>query len=238
VPPKAEIEAMTVIALGRFNPQIFHPAWFAANNLLSEEEAAQASVEVVAAQVADFDAGWFNCHVAMDQFLVSSPVREQWEPLRDLVLGTFELLSHTPLRFVIISAEFHSALDSEERLHALGHALSPKALWEGFLTNPGMRSMTMQGDRTDGRLGSLSVTVEPSLRVRNAVYVRVNDQFDLLDPKTLSSGDGGEEEEEDLFRLNTFANNGAETLVRTVREAWAASVSFAEQAMTDILRFE
>jgi hypothetical protein len=53
-PPKPEIEGVGIVLVGSFNPRIFQPAWFAAENLIREEEEQAAKIELIHRQVAIF----------------------------------------------------------------------------------------------------------------------------------------------------------------------------------------
>jgi hypothetical protein len=39
-----EIQGMSIVLVGGFNPKIFHPAWFAAQKLIREKEAEEANI--------------------------------------------------------------------------------------------------------------------------------------------------------------------------------------------------
>jgi hypothetical protein len=45
--PPPEILGVEIVLVGSFNPKIFHPAWFAAQKLISQEAADESNVEVV-----------------------------------------------------------------------------------------------------------------------------------------------------------------------------------------------
>ncbi len=41
------IQSVNIVVLGKFNPSIFHPAWFAAQNLIRTKEADAANIQIV-----------------------------------------------------------------------------------------------------------------------------------------------------------------------------------------------
>jgi hypothetical protein len=57
---QAELEGLTIVVVGSFNPAIFHPAWFSRCNLIRQEEADSAKVEIVHSEVAQFSGDWFS----------------------------------------------------------------------------------------------------------------------------------------------------------------------------------
>src|SRR5882762_5070374 len=109
--------------------------------------------------------------------------------MRDLIVGTFNLLQHTPLHKLGINIDMHFRMDSEASWHAFGHRLAPKDLWQDTLKNPGMRSLTMEGQRPDAFRGYIRVQVEPSIKIHPGVYVRVNDHYEI---ETLQPGTGSD----------------------------------------------
>jgi hypothetical protein len=96
--PAIALEGVSIVLLGSFNPQIFQPAWFAAEELLRKEEAEAAEVAIIHRDIVSFSTSWMQLQVQLDRFMVSTADSAFYEPLRDLVLGTFQLLRHTPVQ--------------------------------------------------------------------------------------------------------------------------------------------
>jgi hypothetical protein len=179
--PRAKIalEGMTIVFRGAFNPAIFHPTWYQRHQLLPEDEAEKADVVVVSRDVAIFSTERFTFQVTDDRFAVATERTEAFDPLRDLAVGTFQLLSHTPLRLLGINRIVHFQVGSEDVWHEVGHRLAPKDVWLPVLERPGLRSLGVAGVRPDGRRGAVNVRVEPSGRIHPGVFVEVNDHFEL-----------------------------------------------------------
>lgn len=184
-----EMQGISVVWLGDFNPKIFQPAWFAAEGLIRKQEAEEANIEIIHPEVVSFALEWLRLQVTRERFFVSTTQEPYYEVVRDLVLGTFSLLRHTPVHKMGINTDMHFRMGSEDAWHAFGHRLAPKDLWQGILENPGMRSLTMEGRRPDGCKGSIHVKVEPSVRVHPGVYVNVNDHYEVADPKSVIGSD-------------------------------------------------
>jgi hypothetical protein len=108
--------------------------------------------------------------------------------LRDLAIGTFQLLSQSEVRAVGVNRHFHFQMPSEAAWHAVGHRLAPKEPWTGLLESPGMVTVHMKGIRSDGRKGAVNVVVQPSMTVKLGVYVQVNDHYDLMKEKKPGCG--------------------------------------------------
>ncbi len=185
--PQLIIQAANIIIRGQFIPTMFHPAWFATQNLIRQQEAEEAEIKVIVPDVAVFEAEWLQVEVTRDRFRAASFQEAFYESLRDVVVGTFTVLHQTPLRVMGINQEFHYEFDSEKAWHAVGNRLAPKPDWDEMLDNPGMKSLTMEGKRTDDYTGYIQVRVAPSTRARFGVFIEVNDHYVLTSEKEISA---------------------------------------------------
>jgi len=186
---RPDIQGLSVVFLGDFNPKIFQPAWFAAQGLIRQQEAEEAKVDIIHPEVVSFSLEWLALQVTREQCALTTTQEPYYVVMRDLIVGTFNLLQHTPLHKLGINIDMHFRMDSEASWHAFGHRLAPKDLWQDTLKNPGMRSLTMEGQRPDAFRGYIRVQVEPSIKIHPGVYFRVNDHYEI---ETLQPGTGSD----------------------------------------------
>jgi hypothetical protein len=229
-----DVSGRSVVLVGNFNPAIFHPQWFARTGLVPEEEASTATLELTAPQVSKFSINWFECQVTLDNFQVSTLQAEMEEPLRDLVVGTFALLPHTPVWAFGLNSDCHFSLPSVDVWHKLGHRLSPKEIWDGLLEDPGTRAVAIQGRRSDGVPGATLVRVEPSLRVHPGLYIGVNDHFDLR-PDALSTWEESVAAPIDEKAADSWTG-GATDAVAAIESEWSGSCERAHTIMQGLIR--
>jgi hypothetical protein len=211
-------EGRSVVIAGRFNPAIFQPAWFPSVNLLRPKAAERARIELLTEDVAAFQAGWLSLQATQEQFVAATTDPLSYELLRDLVVGVFTVLSHSPTSALGLNHDFHYRVPSEAEWHALGHRLAPKEPWADTLNQPGMRSLTMQGVRRDSNRGSIFVKVEPSLKMdpgQVGLFVGINDHY------TLSKKDD--------FEMTT------DTLIDLINRDWDESSVQAETIIAAVL---
>ncbi|MFC1926025.1 hypothetical protein ACFLW2_04955 [Chloroflexota bacterium] len=187
MPPQIEIQAANIVIRGDFNPAIFHPSWFASYELIRQEEADAAKIQIVHPDAAVFSTDWLEFNVMRDRFLASTKLESHYDSIRDLVISILGLLSQTPLKAMGFNREFHCRLQSVEAWHSLGHKLAPKIYWEELLANPGMKSLTIQGTRSDSLAGYIQVKVEPSNIIEHGIFVTVNDHYILHSDKPSSA---------------------------------------------------
>ena len=69
---KPKIEALSVVLLGSFNPQIFQPAWLAAEGLIRKEEGQDAKIQVIHPEISAFSLGWAAIDVTHERYAVET----------------------------------------------------------------------------------------------------------------------------------------------------------------------
>lgn len=197
-----EIEGHSIVFLGSFNPQIFQPSWFGNEGLIRKEEAESAKIEVVHREIVSFSTESFRLEVLPERILFSTSQPQFYDPLRDLALGTFRILRHTPVEKMGINRDLHFRMESEEAWHSIGDRLAPKEPWVDLLQEPGLKGLSIQGTRTGKYKGAIVVRVEPSGRIKPGVFITINDHYDL-DPES---------------------GHGADKMLEALDESWKGSL--------------
>jgi len=206
-----------IVLVGSFNPAIFQPAWLAANQLIREDEAEVAEVKVIHPEVTIFDLKWAHVQVTQDRFSVNTEQEPYFEVIRDLAIGVFRLLEHTPVKALGINTSAHYKVQGEEELNKIGDALVPKKVWDKATNSPGVVKLTVQGSRDDDSRGYTQITVEPSAKVKYGVSFNLNDHFNVLDEKSTL---------------------GCKEMIDTLEGAWKASEERANHIINTILGAE
>ena len=184
-----EIEDVSIVLIGNFNPAIFTPAWFVLHKLLPEREAASAQLVVAHDEIVQFSTEWLRLEITRNRFLAESG-RAPHVRVRDLVIRVFqEHLHHTPVRAFGINRSVHFLVRSFAARHALGRKLVPVDPW-GKLGKElgldgqygGLRSLRMTQGKPEGRPdgGQINIFVEPSNQIGNGrlgVCVGCNDHY-------------------------------------------------------------
>lgn len=176
------IQGMSIVFLGDFNPKIFQPAWFAQENLIRAQEAEAADIKIINPEIVIFEFEWLSVQITRDRCIFGTTQEAYYEIVRDLCLGTFKLLRHTPIQKMGINRDYHFKMNSLEEWHAFGHKVAPKELWNNILKTPGLTTLTIEGMREDGFKGYIRVKVEPSKRVHPGIYIQVNDHYETEEP--------------------------------------------------------
>ncbi|MEW6277334.1 MAG: hypothetical protein AB1758_01845 [Candidatus Eremiobacterota bacterium] len=210
---RLEVEGKSIVMLGDFNPKIFQPAWLLSRDLVRQSEADQAEVQIIHAEVSSLEFEGYSIVVTRERFQISTSQAPFYPVIRDLVVGAFTLLSHTPIRALGLNTDGHFRMPSHEEWHGFGHRLTPKeGLWEGILKSPGMRSLTVEGIRPDLCPGYIRVKVEPSNLLIPGVFVSINDH---LEPAN--------------------AGVGCAPVVECLRQQWQEAQDRAQRILTTIV---
>jgi hypothetical protein len=215
--PELELEGCSVVALGSFNPAIFQPQWLAAKNLIRSSEADAAKIQIIHQQASIFSLDWLTLQVTPDRFSVETSDPTKILPLRDLVIGTFKILEHTPLTSYGFNCHRHYRMPSEPEWHAFGHFLAPKAIWKDILIEPGLRVLNMLGKRPDSD-AVIGIQIEPSLKIRPGVFFQINEHHDIAPKK--------DDDEEIIVSSNT--------LIESLRSSWDGFIAYSRDS-SDIL---
>jgi len=206
------IQGISIVLVGDFNPKIFQPAWFSAENLIRVTEAEAADIKIINPEIVIFKLDWLEVQVTRDRCSFITTQDAYYEVVRDLCLGTFKLLKHTPIQKMGINMDLHFKMRSIEEWHAVGHKVAPKELWNKTLKNAGLRSLTIEGVREDGLKGYIRVKVEPSRRVHPGIYIQINDHYETDD-----------------------SGIGCETIINILDLSWNRSFDKSEIIINDIL---
>ena len=170
---------LSIVVVGTFNPSIFQPSWFAQEELVRRAEADVAKLEIIHTEVTVFETEWFRLEATRDRLIVRSARESHFEALRDLVVGTLDLLRHTPTGVLGVNHDIVIQCPSREAFDQLGWTLAPRDNWLPVLERPGVARLHEMGQRTDGFEGYVQVIVEPILDGGTKIRLEVNDHFDF-----------------------------------------------------------
>lgn len=174
-----EQQGMSIAVLGDFNPSIMHPRWFADNALIRQDEANNANLDIVHKEVAAFRAESYAVQVTQDRFFVVTEDPTMFMPLRDLVLGTFMILEHTPIRAFGVNRFAHVKLSSEDDWHDFGNFYVPKDAWNEIVEDAGMKSVTISGRRKHAQDARIEFKLQPSAKTSYGVFIHLNEHYDI-----------------------------------------------------------
>jgi hypothetical protein len=206
---RSEDDIVTLVLIGKFNPSILQPRWMAGVNLFGEEEASEAKISLITQDTALFEVGeWLALHVTPERFQATGPFSHALK-LRDLVIGLFTVLEHTPLAHLGINRGMHFRLTDGDERDALGGKLAPPGVWPTRFAAPKMSTLSMKGGRANSKANWTTVTVEPSTRIPDVgVFVASHEHYEF---------------------------EGAEEAVKVLRSSFDDSVRFGREVAEALL---
>ena len=187
----AEIFTSAIVAVGDFNPAIFSPDWLERNRLIGKDDAdtvregGQGKSLLVSHQVAVFETKWFALQVLENQFSLTS--KDALSPaFKDLAVGIFQLVPHTPVTAVGLNFLGHYKLASEADYHRVGDVLAPKDIWKALYPDdmPGLADLTIRiqhGIRGEPlkTKDEKRIAIQPSDKIRFGAFLSYNDHHDV-----------------------------------------------------------
>lgn len=214
-----QLAMVSVVTVGKFNPSIAQPSWFASEGLITKAEADAAQIEVIHPEVSDFtvlssEGAALRVQVLRERLYIATEDARLFEMTRDLGVGILTLLRHTPVSKLGINYDCHVNMPSDDARNALGRRLAPPDPWNDVLRSPALLSLSMKSARADNLEGHVAVKVEPSPRLPFGVLVAVNDHFDITGP------DG----------------HGAEKVVDVLKTAWDLSLKRSREIVAKVTR--
>jgi len=177
--PTIVAEGASIVMIGQFNPAIVTPPWLERKGLLGPGESDEVTEQVIVPRTTVFALPSFRCEVTETRLNLQTEDPLEFSRLRDMAIGLLDSLPETPLAAVGMNRFFHFGYERREDFDALGDQFAPKALWAPILNLPGLRSMLMEGTRTDGYHGWVWIKMEPSNVHQQAVYIEHNDHVML-----------------------------------------------------------
>lgn len=155
----AETLTSVIVALGDFNPAIISPDWLEKNGLIGKDDADSTRENdhgqqlIISHQVSAFETDWFALQVLEGQFSLTSKAALS-PAFKDLAVGIFQLLPHTPVRAVGLNFIGDFKLHSLEDYYLLGDVLAPKDIWDTLYPD----------EPTSSGLGELMIRIQPVIR--------------------------------------------------------------------------
>jgi hypothetical protein len=203
-----QINTLSIVFAGEFNPVIIQPFWLAHKKLIREQEAENAKVDLIHHELVRIDFDWAFIEITKDRFEIRSSKEPYFEPVRDLALGIFNILKETPIRALGMNHIFHFALNDERRYYDFGDKLAPLKNWNTFMKDPKMLQLEIfEKTRPDGLNGHYRVRIQPSDQISPTnfgVAIYINNHF------SVEAGQKGRNRE----MLSTLAENWSNSFTR------------------------
>lgn len=187
----AEILTSAIVVIGNFNPAIFTPDWLELNGLIGEGDAdtardgSQGRDMIITRKVATFESDWFALEVLENKFTLTS--KGALSPaFKDLAIGVFQLVSHTPVMAVGLNFMGHFKLANEDDYHRIGDVLAPKKIWQSLYPDDmsGLADLSIRiqhgnrGEKLESN-DEKRIAIKPSDKFKFGVFQSYNDHRNI-----------------------------------------------------------
>ncbi len=178
-PSPDDLTAMQVVVIAPFSPRALQPLELRGLGVLSDEDVLEAEFDCLFEDLMTFRLPWMQATFETGRLVADTdPSNPKPEAIRDFVVLLLRSTKIRGIKAIGINHDLHFPVSDEQVWHKVGHKLAPKEdLWDHVLDHPGMEGISVSGLRKDGKLGKMTVRVEPSRRLKFGIYVNVNDHF-------------------------------------------------------------
>lgn len=176
-----QIESLSIVIVGDFNPVIFQPFWLANKCLIREDEAKNAVIDVIHNEIVKYDLDWVNIQITKNRCEFKTKV-PYFDPLKDLIVGIFKILNETPIKLFGINHLYDFSLQTPEQYYNFGKELTPLEFWNDNLNDPRLNQLEIiENIRKDGQNGKRRIIIGPSTQsIPFGIAIKVNNHFDLV----------------------------------------------------------
>lgn len=175
-----QIETISIVFLGKFNPVIVQPYWLVAKNLIREDEAKNAKIEIIHDEIIKYQLDWIDIELTKLRCEFKSSKVPYFEAVKDLANGIFKFLKETPIQALGINHVYDLSLSDDEKYYDFGNKLAPLVIWQGSLNDARLTQLEVYEKlRYDSLPGHYRVRITPSdQEIAFGVQINLNDHFD------------------------------------------------------------
>lgn len=176
-----QIESLSVVLIGDFNPVIFQPFWLANKCLIREDEAKNAIIDVIHNEIVKYELDWISIQISKNRCEFKTSKAPYFDPLKDLIVGIFKILNETPINSFGINHVYDFSLQTPEQYYNFGKKLTPLEFWNDDLNDPRLNQLEIiENERKDGQDGKRRISIETSTQsISFGIAIKINNHFAL-----------------------------------------------------------
>ncbi len=177
-----QIETLSLVFIGDFNPVIFQPYWLANKNLIREDEARNAKIELIHNEIARIELDdWLFLEVSRNRCEFKTSKEPYFYPLKDLASGIFSILNETPIKSFGLNHIYELSLKSKEHYYNFGSALTPLNIWTDDLNDPRLfRLEIYEQERKNVKNSSRRIRITPTdQQIPFGITININNHFEI-----------------------------------------------------------
>ena len=178
-----KIETLSIVLLGDFNPVIFQPYWLANKELIREDEAKNAKIDIIHNDIVRYEiADWFNVEINKGRCEFKTTKTPYFDPIKDLTISIFSILKETPIKSMGINHVYDLSLLSNDNFYKFGNTLTPLSIWGDSINDPRLLHLEIyEKERKDivGASRRIRITPSDQTAIAFGITVNINNHFQL-----------------------------------------------------------
>lgn len=176
-----EIQSLSIVFIGEFNPVIISPHWLALKELIREEEATNANVGVIHDDLVQYNLDWVSIEITRKRCEFKTSKTPYFDMVRDLASSIFQILRETPIASLGMNHIFELKMPSKEKYHQIGAELTNLSIWDDNFKSPKLMNLEIvESERYDEFKGSYRVRISPTGgAIKFGVRIDINDHISI-----------------------------------------------------------
>jgi len=177
---KPELSSQTIVLVGKFTPSILHPSWFSNAGLIRKNQTDAAKISIFSYEIVKYSIEWLDFTAQLNRITLTTTQEAYFEPLRDLVLGTFSILDQTPIQMLGINYQMHFIPSSTLHWDDTEKKLRPPQSELTKLPLSRLESIKLSSVRPyNSYPGVFNFVAEPSAIFPDGIYISSNDHYEV-----------------------------------------------------------
>lgn len=179
--PEQEIFNLAIVVLGSFDPRIFQPVWLVDRKLIRESEGDPEYLKVLHPDLTIIETPEFKLEIRPSRFELQTLKESYREPLKDLCVSIFRLLSETPINAFGVNYSRHFKFSNEKDYVNFGFHLAPINKLFDFIDDPRLLDISITDRKIEKvkNIPTKNIKIFPSdLIPKYGVGINVNTHYD------------------------------------------------------------
>jgi hypothetical protein len=215
---KYEILQHSLVILGQIPTTLFTPHWLASRSIIKQDEANEASVDVITNQFSRYQVSdWGKFEFQSGRAILETTSDSHHELLLDILFAILKTLYGKEVTTLGVNYRFHFQVNDKKYIE-IGNKLAPFSNWEDIINEPRLLTLEMmQENRPDELDGMLRLKVEPSSLINpNGVSFLVNNHIKSKETKQESAKEFIDLLSSSKEHLRDLANDFYDKFIRNI----------------------
>jgi hypothetical protein len=216
-------EDASIVLIGEFNPEIFHPEWFIRNGIIPDLDYTALTYEIISNGFSKIEFTDNKSLIVTTKKLVyKSDKPTDYYHLKDLITSIFNELDGTNITAMGMNFDWHLKFTDKDSWKNFGHVLAPRECWIESI--PYLKTLQGSDDEKFEMLGLSDLTMHSPRNDDNHGHIRHS--IEALDLKRMILS----------YRFNSHVViNSTTDIIKILNDSWDESRDFAKETFTNLI---